>query len=220
MYVGRGDAIERENRLRREAAELEVEKRIRSLSASQVLTNHKAAVEDKLDELENAPTEDVAQRARESMVEVWKVATTSKNLKGGYIKMLKQAAAVGTATAEVLSNRADNSDSESDALKQIKALRRELEQTRREVKTAREEAERAKREAEKLRKELTELKENGGTKRKGRAVIEDSPPLAIRTDKERRGGVRRLHGRNGGRRPHPGRGGRQGGGICSPRGGA
>lgn len=177
LYVARGDAIERENTLKKKALELDIEKSIRNLSASEVLSRHKPAMEDKLEELENAPTEDVAQQARQSMVEVWKVATTSKNLKGGYVKMLKQAAAVGSAAAEVLSIRADNSEpDDNNALRQIKALRRELERTKREVQTAKDEAERTKKEMERLRKELEETRGSRGARRGVRAVIDDSPP--------------------------------------------
>lgn len=133
LYVGRGDARKRDNRLKRETLELDAEKSIRSLTSRQVLANHRASVEDKLDELENAPTEDLAQRARDSMANVWKVARNSKNLKGVYVKELKQAAAVGAASMEILCTRMESNNSEGDALRQIKALRRELERTKREA---------------------------------------------------------------------------------------
>lgn len=176
LYVGRGDAIERANKLRRESLELEAEKSMRSLKQRQVLANHRASVEDKLDELGNAPNEDLSNRVRESMAHVWKLAVSSKNLKGGYVKELKQAAAVSAASMEILSARMESSDPEGDALKQIKALRKALEQTKREAIAAKEEAEKAKQEMEKLRKELAEIKESGRPRRRVRAVREDSPP--------------------------------------------
>lgn len=73
-------------------------RKVRRMTSRQVLANHAASVEDKLDELGNAPTVDLAQRARDSMVEVWKIASISKNLKGDFVKELKQAAAVGAAS--------------------------------------------------------------------------------------------------------------------------
>lgn len=151
-------------------------RKVRRMTSRQVLANHAASVEDKLDELGNAPTVDLAQRARDSMVEVWKIASISKNLKGDFVKELKQAAAVGAASTELLSQRVESNDSESDALRQIKILRKELEQAKCEARAAKEEAERVKREMEKLRKELTEAKGSERPKRRVRTVIEDSPP--------------------------------------------
>lgn len=175
FYVGRGDARERDNKLKKEALELDIEKRIRSLSSRQIRETHKASVEDKLDELDHAPSVDLAHRARESMAEVWRIASISKNLKGTCVHSLKQAAAVRAASMELLSHRAENNDPEGDALKQIKSLRRELEQTKHEAQAAKEEAAKAKQEAEKLRKEMTEVKGSGRPRRRARPLIEDSP---------------------------------------------
>lgn len=159
-------------------------RKVRRMTSRQVLANHAASVEDKLDELGNAPTVDLAQRARDSMAEVWKIASISKNLKGDFVKELKQAAAVGAASTELLSQRVESNDSESDALRQIKILRKELEQAKCEARAAKEEAERVKREMEKLRKELTEAKGSERPKRRVRTVIEDSPPPSPTTGTE------------------------------------
>lgn len=175
-YVKRGEAIERMNKLKREALDLEAEKRYRSLSASDVRSRHEPSVEEKREELELAPTVDVAQRARESMIEVWRVATISRNLKGNLVSVLKQAAAVGTASAEVLCQRADNHEPNDDTLRELRELRRQLERTKREAQSAKEETDRTREEVKKLREELEAAKGREGTRRRVRAVIEDSPP--------------------------------------------
>lgn len=133
LYVKRAEAIEEFNKKKREAAALEEEKILRSMSTGQIFSKVERDLEEAVEELENAPTVDVAQQARKCMAEVLKVARGSKNLKGQCVKILKQAAVVGAASAEVLRTRADGSESESDAFRQIKALRKELEGVKREA---------------------------------------------------------------------------------------
>lgn len=162
LHLGRAQAIERANRAgRREMTELEEQKILRSLSASEVLSNVDRAVEDMREELEHAPTEDVAQQVRQSMAQVLRIAKSSKNLKGPAVKVLKTAAVVGSASAEVLRLRADREVSESNALGEVRALRRELKLVKREARTAKEEAARANAVAEKLREELKDVKKSG-----------------------------------------------------------
>lgn len=176
LYVRRAQAIEKENRARREMAELEEQKILRSLSASEVLSNVDRAVEDMREELEHAPTEDVAQRVRQSMAQVLRIAKSSRNLKGTAAKVLKTAVVVGSASAEVLRLRADSEVSEGNALGEVRTLRRELELVKREARTAKEEAAKANAEAEKLREELKDVKKSGRSRRRVRAVIADPPP--------------------------------------------
>lgn len=176
-YVKRGDAVERWNQQKQKALELDTEKRVAKFTTSELRKTHGSSVVDKLEELENAPTEDIAQRTMEGMAEVWRVATVSKNIKGNLVKALKQAAAIGTASAEVLSQRAGNKEpEENESRKQIRTLRRELELIKREAQAAKEEADRTKREMAELRKELEEARRRGENKGRVRAVIEDSPP--------------------------------------------
>lgn len=104
-------------------------------------------MEEAVKEMENSPTADVAQQARKCMAEVLKVARGSRNLQGGYVKILKHAAVVGAAPAEVLRTRADSSEPDSEAFRQLKAIRRELDSVKRDAQSAREEAKRAKKEA-------------------------------------------------------------------------
>lgn len=195
-YVGRADAVEKLNKANRVALDLEIEKRVSELSASEIRATHKSSVQDKLEELEYAPTEDVAQRVMESMVEVWKVATISKNLKGGFVKALKQAAAMGTASAEVLSQRAGSKETDSDTLKQVKVLRRELELTKKEVQAAREREARMEEKMKELHKELEDTRRKEENRRKVRAAFEDSPPPSPfdpgATGKERPEGTREI----------------------------
>lgn len=183
QYVKRAEAIEELNKKKREMAELEEEKIIRSMSTGQIFSKVETAVEKAVEEMENTPTADVANQARKCMAEVLKVAKSSKNLKGGYVRILKQAAVVGAASVEVLRTRADSSESDSDPLRQLKVMRRVLDSVKREAQTAREEVERAKKEAETLRKELAEAKaqrERGnGRRREVIADDEDSPPPIV-----------------------------------------
>lgn len=113
------------------------------------------------------------------MAEVFKVARCSKNLQGTYVKILKHAAVVGSASAEVLRTRADCTGGMDDqgASIQLKALRKELNGVKREAQKTKEEADRAKAETELLRKELTEMKAKHGirvTRGRRRKYVRDS----------------------------------------------
>lgn len=132
-------------------------------------------VEKVREELSEAPNAAIAQKMRDHMAEVTKVAKISKNLKGNLVKALKQAAVYGAATADMLRTRADKNEGPDggDATRKIEAMRRELERERRE---AREREERATAEISRLRRELEEAK-GGGRTRGGRVNrIRDSSP--------------------------------------------
>lgn len=190
-YAGRAEAQRLLNTELRETIELERENTLRRLSAGQILASINRSVEAYTEKLECAPTADVANRNRDHMAEVIRVASTSKNLQGGFIKILKQAAACGMAATEVLRTRADSCDSEneSDTNRQLKAIRRELEATKREARAAREEA-------EALRKELAEEKMKAKRGARRRATIEeDSPPIP----EGKKGQVRGLGNRGTGK---------------------
>lgn len=181
-YVGLAKAQEDLNRELRETAELERENTLRRLSVGQIFTNMSRNVEEYAKKLENAPTADVASRNRDHMAEVARVAHTSKNLQGGFVKILKQAAACGMAATDVLRTRADirGEENESETTRQLKAIRRELEATKREARAAREEA-------EALRKELAEEKQKAKRGVRRRAIIEDYPPNSPTGRRDRRG---------------------------------
>lgn len=179
-YVGRREAQEELNRAKKEAVELEERSTLNNRPTDQVFTKEERDLEDVVEKLENTPTADVAQKGRTCMAEVLKVAKGSRNLKGDYVRILKQATVMGTASMEVLRTRADCGEADSDALRQIKALRRELDDTKREARIAREEA-------EALRAELAEAKaqaSRGSGRQRGRVIEDDkdSPtPSPIRT---------------------------------------
>lgn len=101
-------------------------------------------------EMNDSPTADIAHRTRECMAEVYKVAKSSRNLQGGYIRILKHAAVMGSASTEVLRTRADNNSGSDngEASRQLKAMRKELAAVRQEAQQAKEEAAKAKEEAE------------------------------------------------------------------------
>lgn len=123
----------------------------------------KLDLETAIEDLMLNPTADVASRARQSLDSVTRM---SKNLKGGCIKKLKQAAVLSTAALEVLRTWADNK-SNSDVPRQIRALKEELEKTK--------EAMEAKEEAEKLRKKLEVIKVR--KKRPGRTAHSGSKSI-------------------------------------------
>lgn len=177
--VGRALTIEEENKMKRERAELDRESTIRSTTTPEVLSNIDRAVEDVCEELEHASSEDVAQRARQSMAEVLQIAKSSKNLKGTTGKILRTAAVVGSASAEVLKRRADREVSEDHVLQELRAMRKELEHLKRELTAAKEETEREKSVSGKLREELMKSRRRKKTGRRERAVIEDSPPSSL-----------------------------------------
>lgn len=170
-HGGRAAALEEANRMAKETAEPETGRAVKNLTTEQLFRKVEKDLEETLEEFEHAPTADVANQVRTSMAEVLRIARTSRNLQGGYVKKLKQAAVVGTASAEVLRTRLDcPGDAESDIRRQIRALKSELEGVRREAQTA-------KAEAETLRKELEEerVKRGRGSGRRT-IIIDDSPP--------------------------------------------
>lgn len=97
-YVGRAKAQEEYNEKMREKIELEREKTLREMGCGQIFSKMDKDLEEAIEKLEMSPTEDVASRNREAMLEVMRVVTVSKNLQGGCVKSLKQAAVVGTAS--------------------------------------------------------------------------------------------------------------------------
>lgn len=179
-YIKRSEAREEYNQKLRETADLENERAIRSLSSGQIFTKMERDLEDAVDDFRDIPTAEVAYRGRESMAEVMKVATISKNIKGGLVKSLKQAAIVGSAATEVLRTRADEANSESDggdAMRQLKALKKELELVKREARQAKEEAASAREEAESLRAKLEKIRkrrESGRKRTQKKTYVEDS----------------------------------------------
>lgn len=168
LYVGRAKMQKECNRLKKEKADLDAASALRQLTMSEIFSSLERDTEKATEEMENSPTADVANRARESMAEVLRIARISKNLQGGCVKALKHSAVVATASAEVLRTRADKKESNTDSFKQVKALRRELEAVKHEMQTAR-------REAEALRKELAveRATRKRGTGGQGRTRIVD-----------------------------------------------
>lgn len=172
LYVARAEAQEVLNAKKREAADLDSERVIKSMSTGEIFSKVETDLDEAVCGMRNTPTADIANQARECMAGVLKVAKCNKNLKDGFVKILRHAAVVGSATAEVLRTRADCSNSsepESETSRQIKTLRNELQAVKREAQLAREEA-------ESLRKELAEEREKGRRRTRGRIIIENSPP--------------------------------------------
>lgn len=102
LYVGRAKAQEKLNKELKETAELERESILMRMSPGEIFASEDRRVDAYAEELERAPTADVAHQSRNHMAEVLRVANTSKNLQGGFIKILKQAAACGVAATEIL----------------------------------------------------------------------------------------------------------------------
>lgn len=103
------------------------------MSSGQIFSKLERDLEEAVSEMSDTPTADIASQARECMAGVLKVAKSSRNLKGGFVKILKHAAVMGSASAEVLRTRADSNGTDDDALRQVKALKREFEQIKREA---------------------------------------------------------------------------------------
>lgn len=161
---------------KREVAALDNERILRNMTPGQIFSKVENDLEDAVSRMSNAPTADVASKARECMAEVIKVARSSSNLQGGYVKILKHAAIVGSASTEVLRTRVDNysGTEHSDDSSQIKALKKELEMMKKAMHQAREEAERAKEETAAIRQELAEIKRRTRGRRK--IYRQDSSP--------------------------------------------
>lgn len=169
LYVGRAEAMDICIKKEKELAKLQEEKLLREMSSGQLFSKLERDLEEAIEELENAPTADIANQAREFMAQVVRVAKGSKNLQGNYIRLLKQAAVMGAATTEILRTRADRGESDSEISRLLKATRKELANVRREAASTREEL-------DSIRKELAEEREKGKRMSRRRAVIDDSPP--------------------------------------------
>lgn len=183
-YVGRSEAVRELVELERERAHLEVEKTLRNMTTGQVFANIERDLEAAIEEVEYSPTADLASRARDCMAQVMKVAKGSKNLQGGYVKLLKQAAVMGAATAEVLRTRADRGgENDSDLSRQVKNMSRELAVVKREVLAAREEA-------EYLRRKLSEERERATRTTRRRVIKDDFPPSVSKGEEGRSPGLR------------------------------
>lgn len=155
--------------LRKKEQELDRYEKLKALSSEDLYTSMKLDLDTAVEDMKMNPTPDVASRARESLDEVLRVARISRNLNGGCVKALKQAAVLSTATVEVLRTRADDKLDKlgADVSRQIRTLGKELEKARREAKESQEEMKR-------MRLELEEMKRT--KERMGRArVIRDSP---------------------------------------------
>lgn len=169
LYIGRAKAREAYNQQERVRANLEEERIFREMTPGQLFSRLEKDLETAIEEMENTPTADVANQARSCMAQVARVAKGSKNLQGGYVKLLKQAAVVGAATAEVLRTRADKGEDEKEISRQLRAMRSELAEVRREAQLAREEA-------DALRKELAEEREKARGKTRRRVIVDDDSP--------------------------------------------
>lgn len=147
--------------------EIERAARLRELTTGELYSNMKLDLDQAVEDLKQDPTADIANRARKGLKEVLIVARTSKNLKGGCVKELKNAAVMATAALEVLRTRADN-EKDTDIPRQMWALKEEL-------KAAKKEAAHANKMIAKLQAEVNKLKEKRNRRRSGaRAIISDS----------------------------------------------
>lgn len=169
LYVGQAEAMDICIKKEKELAKLQEEKLLREMSPGQLFSKLERDLEKAIEELENAPTADIANQAREFMAQVVRVAKGSKNLQSKYVRLLKQAAVMGAATTEILRTRADRGESDSEISRLLKVTRKELADVRREATSTREEL-------DSLRKELAEEREKGKRMSRRRAVIDDSPP--------------------------------------------
>lgn len=178
-FAGKADAVARYNQQLKEKAALEKEATLRKLTIEEVFSCVESDMENAVAELKHAPTADVASRARESMGEVARIAKSSRNLKGTSVRTLKHAAVMAAAATETLRTRVDRTEMESEPLKQLEIMRRELEGVK---KKAQKNEERARKEMAELREELeaAKAKIKKATGRRGRVYVEedddDSPP--------------------------------------------
>lgn len=179
LYAGRAKALEELNLQKKKEEELDDMKALRNMSAGEIFYSMERNIEAALESMEEAPAAALAQQVKESMAEVIRVAKGSKNLKGGFVKLLKQAAVVGTASAEVFRTRVDCGTADGETLLQMRAIKTELDHTKAEAQSAREEAEKARKEAAKLREELAAAKallEMEEMRRRGEIRDDGDPP--------------------------------------------
>lgn len=150
--------------------------RLRELTTGELYSNLGLDLDQAVEDLKQDPTADIANRARKGLKEVLIVARTSKNLKGGHIKELKNAAVMATAALEVLRTRSEN-DKDSDVLRQVRALKIELEAAKQAAARANEEiakfqaVARANEEIAKLQAEIAKLQAKKGRRRASAKVI-------------------------------------------------
>lgn len=110
---------------------------------------------------------------------------------------------MGAASAEILRTRADSSEPDSDASRQIKALRKELDSMKHEIQAAREREEALRRE---LAEAKTQMKRVTRRRRGATEDDDDPPPTATGQGKvqQRNGEGDRLDGPRSGERPNGG----------------
>jgi len=122
-YVGLADEKERANKAKEEALRLEQEERTMKLTNREIIKMNKIDLETVAAAEEHNPTADIVNRLRELQVDILKVARTSGNLKGGY---LKKSAGWILGLIEVLRTRLDRS-AEENRSEELKALQRDQE---------------------------------------------------------------------------------------------
>jgi len=111
------------------ALELANEERWRRLAPEEVIRKSEINPEEITARAVEDPTADLANRVRESQVQVLRVVKASKNLKGTCQRDLKLAAANTLDILEVLRNRTDRTAEQANA-EEIRLLRRSLEETK------------------------------------------------------------------------------------------
>lgn len=153
--------------LRKQEQELERHEKLKSMTSAELYASMKIDLEEAIEDLRENPTADISSRARESLDDVFRVVKKSKNLQGICPKVLKQAAVLSSAAIEVLKLRAD-SKMDPDTARQLRSLKKELEQAKRENKET-------KKKMDQLRKEPEELKASNTQRGRRVAVIRDSP---------------------------------------------
>lgn len=173
-YVGLAEAKKALNDEKREEERLEREKKFRMMLNEDLLETTGLDLNEAIAEMRQGPTADIANRAREGMMEIIRVAKVSSNIKGELRKHLKTAALSATAVVEV-----DPADCpfDSDIPRQMRALKEELEKAKNEaVKTSKE--------MERLRKEIAKLR--GEKERKSRKTyVVDSSSTSVSSSPER-----------------------------------
>lgn len=90
-YMGLAAAKEELNAKLREQEEIETEKKIRGWTSKQLFTSMKLDLDGAVEEMREAPSEDLADKAHKCMESVLQVVKVSRNLQGTKIKELKQA---------------------------------------------------------------------------------------------------------------------------------
>lgn len=94
---------------------------------------HRAEKMEKMEEMQNLPSRDIAAQMLEATKKVDMVANTSGNLKGTYVKILKEAMLKMTLGVDALVNRAYPKESEN--AREMERLREEIRNLREEMET-------------------------------------------------------------------------------------